>query len=106
LPEALEVLNAWGFAYKTNAVWDKGKIGLGYWFRIQHELLLIGTKGDVRPPIESARISSVFREERTGHSTKPEAVYEWIEQAFPGRAKLEMYARRRRFGWASWGKEI
>jgi N6-adenosine-specific RNA methylase IME4 len=107
LIEALQVLNEWGFSYKTNAVWDKQKIGLGYWFRVQHEHLLVGTKGKVSPPAEEHRISSIFQEERTAHSKKPDSVYQWIEAAFPNKKKrLEMYARNRRFGWASWGKEI
>lgn len=50
LREALEVMEAWGFNYRTHAIWDKVKIGMGYWFRGQHELLLIGTRGDVRTP--------------------------------------------------------
>jgi N6-adenosine-specific RNA methylase IME4 len=106
LPEALEVMDAWGFRYKTNAVWDKEKIGMGYWFRIQHEHLLVGIRGDVPVPPEEVRISSVFRERRTQHSRKPLAVYEWLELAFPFKSKLEMYCRTPRHGWACWGNEI
>jgi N6-adenosine-specific RNA methylase IME4 len=106
LPEALEVMDAWGFRYKTNAVWDKEKIGMGYWFRIQHEHLLVGIRGDVSVPPEEVRISSVFRERRTQHSRKPLAVYEWLELAFPFKSKLEMYCRTPRHGWACWGNEI
>ena len=105
LPEALVVMRAWGFSYKTGAVWDKEKIGMGYWFRIQHEHLLVGTKGDVRVPAEEVRVSSVFREPRTRHSAKPLLVYEWLETAFPLLPKLEMYSRSKRYGWVSWGKE-
>jgi len=47
LKEALEVIESWGFKYKTCAVWDKEWIGMGYWFRGQHELLLVGIKGKV-----------------------------------------------------------
>lgn len=106
LCEALHVLSEWGFTYKTNAVWDKEKIGLGYWFRIAHEHLLVGIKGKASPPAEEFRISSIFREERTKHSKKPESVYQWIEAAFPSKKKLEMYARSKRVGWASFGNEI
>jgi N6-adenosine-specific RNA methylase IME4 len=106
LPEALHVIKEWGFAYKSNAVWDKQKIGLGYWFRSQHEHLLVGTKGKVSPPDEADRVSSIFKEERTTHSKKPDSIYRWIEEAFPNTKRLEMYARNRRFGWASWGEEI
>lgn len=105
LKEALEVMDGWGFEYKTHAVWDKEKIGMGYWFRGQHELLLVGTKGKVSPPEPENRVSSVFREARGGHSVKPECVYEWIERAFPNHNKLEMYCRAPREGWAVFGNE-
>ena len=45
LLEALDVLSAWGFTYKSQMAWDKEIMGMGYWFRGQHELLLVGTKG-------------------------------------------------------------
>ena len=48
--EALMVMEAWGFEYKSHAVWDKIHIGTGYWFRNSHELLLVGTKGDIPAP--------------------------------------------------------
>lgn len=105
LKEALEVMDGWGFEYKTHAVWDKEKIGMGYWFRGQHELLLVGTKGKVSPPEPESRVSSVFREARGGHSVKPECVYEWIERAFSNHNKLEMYCRAPREGWAVFGNE-
>ena len=105
LPEALEVMHGWGFKYVTQAVWDKEKIGMGYWFRGQHELLLVGKKGEASPPAESVRVSSVFREKRGKHSEKPQCVYEWIESAFPTLNKLEMYCRSPRDGWQSWGNE-
>lgn len=105
LPQALEVLGAWGFEYKTHAMWDKERIGMGYWFRGQHELLLVGTKGSASPPEQAHRVSSVFREPRGAHSAKPECVYRWIEEAFADRVKLEMYCRRPRAGWLTFGNE-
>lgn len=106
LLDALQVMSAWGFEYKTNAVWDKEVIGMGYWFRGQHELLLVGTKGRPGTPIEHLRVSSVFREKRGQHSRKPLAVYEWIERAFPHSNKLEMYCRGEpRLGWFGCGDE-
>ncbi len=56
LPKAIELMNAWGFEYKTHAVWDKEKIGMGFWFRGQHELLLVGTKGTFSPPETNKRV--------------------------------------------------
>jgi N6-adenosine-specific RNA methylase IME4/ParB-like chromosome segregation protein Spo0J len=105
LQEAFEVMGAWGFDYKTSAVWDKEKIGMGYWFRGQHELLLVGTKGKFSPPEQEARVSSVFREPRGKHSAKPECVYQWIERAFPAAIKLEMFCRSPRAGWQTHGNE-
>ena len=105
--EGLEVLEAWGYKYKSQAVWDKEIIGLGYWFRGQHELLLVGSKGNIRPPEESARYSSVIRERRGKHSKKPEIVYKYIEDMFPGPGRyIELFARNNRPGWASWGNEV
>ncbi len=105
LEEALEVMRGWGFTYKTHAVWDKQKIGMGYWFRGQHELLLVGTKGKISPPEAEHRVSSIFSEERGKHSEKPQCIYEWIENAFPTLKKLEMYCRNPREGWLAWGNE-
>jgi len=104
--EAIEVLNAWGFKYRTNAVWDKEWIGMGYWFRGQHELLLVGVKGNFSPPESTERVSSVIRERRTEHSKKPECVYGMIEKMFPDRKYLELFARNNRDNWTGFGNEI
>jgi len=93
LKEALEVMEAWGFSYRTCAVWDKEKIGMGYWFRGQHELLLVGVKGNFSPPAEENRFPSVIREPRTEHSRKPEIVYNMLETMFPCARFLELFAR-------------
>ena len=106
LREALEVMAAWGFEYKTNAVWDKEWIGMGYWFRGQHELLLVGTKGGMSPPSTDARYSSVIRQKREEHSAKPKIVYEIIEFMFPDAQRAELFAREEREGWTSWGNEV
>ena len=106
LLEAIQVMDGWGFTYKTHAVWDKQKIGMGYWFRGQHEILIVATKGKVSPPDSEDRISSVFQEKRTAHSAKPDCVYAWIEKTFPLNVKLEMYCRTQRIGWQSWGNEV
>lgn len=107
LIEAIEVVKAWGFEYKTCAVWDKEKIGMGYWFRGQHELLLVGTKGKVSPPEPSARVSSVYSEPRGVHSAKPDYYYTLIENMCPGRRYLELFARRKHSeSWEVWGNEV
>ncbi|OPY59419.1 MAG: hypothetical protein A4E55_00231 [Pelotomaculum sp. PtaU1.Bin035] len=106
LEEALQVLNAWGFEYRTCAVWDKEVIGMGYWFRVQHELLLVGVKGNFAPPTPDNRISSVIREKRDKHSKKPEQIYDLIEKMFPNGKFLELFAREnKRTNWTVWGNQ-
>lgn len=104
LCEALQVVQAWGFNYKTHSIWDKEKIGMGYWFRGQHELLIVATKGNFSPPEPDYRNSSVYREAREGHSVKPSFYYDWIDSAFQG-SKIELFARSKREGWEAWGNE-
>jgi N6-adenosine-specific RNA methylase IME4 len=106
LEQAFEVLKAWGFQYKTCAVWDKEVIGMGYWFRGQHELLLVATKGKPPVPLPENRFSSVIREKRTEHSKKPECVYDMIEKMMPNGSYLEMFARNSRDNWESWGNQV
>lgn len=104
--EALEVMKAWGFKYKTQAVWDKEIIGMGYWFRGQHEIILIGTKGKFSPPKPKDRISSVIKHRRGRHSAKPKELYTVIEKMFPDGRYLELFAREPRDGWTTWGNEV
>ncbi len=106
LQETFEVINKWGFEYKTCAVWDKEIIGMGYWFRGQHEILLLATKGKVNPPIPKNRFSSVIKTKRSKHSKKPEIVYEMIEKMFPNLKYIELFARQKRKNWECWGDEI
>jgi N6-adenosine-specific RNA methylase IME4 len=105
LPEALEILKAWGFAYRTHCVWMKDKIGLGFWFRNQHEILIVAVKGDVPAPAHGTQWSSVIEAPRGAHSVKPDVFYELIEAYFPSLPKIELFARRRRQGWDCWGNE-
>jgi N6-adenosine-specific RNA methylase IME4/ParB-like chromosome segregation protein Spo0J len=106
LEEAISVIKAWGFTYKTCAIWDKEVIGMGYWFRIQHELLLVGVKGTFRSPEPEDRVSSIIKSRRSTHSTKPDVVYEILEKMLPNRKYLEVFARSTRDGWASWGNQL
>lgn len=106
LLEALAVMKAWGFSYKTQAVWDKEIMGMGYWFRGQHELLLVGTKGKFSPPAQELRVSSVIRERRSKHSKKPGLVRDMIAGWFQEYPKVELFARQTTPGWAVWGNEI
>lgn len=105
LPDALRVMAAWGFAYKSHAVWIKDRDGTGYWFRNRHELLLVGTKGNVPAPAMGTQLPSAFSAAVGDHSAKPECAYTMIESYFPNLPKIEMNARRARAGWEAWGLE-
>jgi N6-adenosine-specific RNA methylase IME4 len=111
LIEALEVMKSWGFQYKTHAVWDKENWGSGYWFRGQHELLLVGVKGQHKPPAQSQRVSSIIRITRGDHSSKPDQVRDMIRDWFPTAKRLELFARKWTSfwpipeGWDVWGNE-
>jgi N6-adenosine-specific RNA methylase IME4 len=106
LPEALRVMTAWGFTYRTNMVWVKDRPGMGYFVRGQHELLLIGGRGSLPVPAPSDRPSSVVEAPRQDHSAKPAEVYELIEAMYPAHAWRELFARQRRPGWSSWGHGV
>lgn len=106
LKEGLEVMQAWGFTYKSSLVWDKTVIGMGYWFRSQHEFLLVGTKGKFSPPKPIERVSSVFREKKTEHSKKPDVIRLWISQWYPDCKKLELFAREKFEEWDVMGNQI
>jgi N6-adenosine-specific RNA methylase IME4/ParB-like chromosome segregation protein Spo0J len=105
LRESFDVLVAWGFEYKTNIVWVKDKIGLGYFVRNQHELLLVATRGDMPSPSPANRPPSVISAPRREHSRKPDEAYALIEAMYPALPKLEVFARQRRPGWDVWGIE-
>lgn len=105
LKEALEVMEAWGFLYRTCAVWDKKVLGMGHWFRIDHELLLVGRKGKFPTPPAKKRVSSVIRQKRRKHSQKPNLIRTLIAEWWPDASRLEMFARDAFEGWDVWGNE-
>jgi len=100
LPTAFDLLKKWGFDYKATMVWDKKKMGMGYWLRMQTEFCLLGIKGS---PLWGAKdIRDIIHESRREHSRKPESFYQMIEEHFPGR-KLDYFSRQQRDGWDSYG---
>jgi N6-adenosine-specific RNA methylase IME4 len=105
LGEAFGVLAAWGFEYRTCMVWVKDRVGMGYYARQRHELLLIARRGLPPVPGEGVRPDSVVEAPRTEHSAKPERFYELIEAMYPEARKLEMYSRSPREGWEASGYE-
>jgi N6-adenosine-specific RNA methylase IME4 len=105
LPQALAVMAAWGFRYKSNFVWVKNRAGTGYWNRNAHEHLLVGTRGNVPAPAPGTQWPSAIEAPVGRHSEKPEKFYELIEGYFPNLPKIELNARRSRPGWDAWGNE-
>ena len=104
IQEALEVMSAWGFKYKTMLFWRKiMSWGMGFWYRGQVEILLLGIKGKVKAfRVQRANfIQAKVRE----HSRKPDEFYELIEMAGL-RPRIELFARSRRKGWDCWGNEV
>jgi N6-adenosine-specific RNA methylase IME4 len=96
LPKALQLMSDWGFVYQSNAVvaW-KPRSG-GCWFREQHTLVLVGTKGEFSPPSANKLGGSVITSRR---AKKPSAIYERIRAAFPDLVCLEMHGSGPREGW-------
>ena len=109
LPEAVRVLEAWGFAYKTSLVWRKDRApGIGWWTRTYHELLLVG----VRPgaPQPAIKPDSVIEAAVERHSSKPAVFATTIEAMYPGPKDgtfyVELFSRDPRSGWAAFGNEV
>ena len=102
LIDGLEVMKSLDFRYITNLVWVKDRIGLGQYFRGQHELVLFGvrgkTMGDTKP-------STVIHAKRGKHSKKPTEFFNMVESCSRP-SRLEIFAREPRSGWAVWGNEI
>lgn len=123
LPDALEVMAAWGFQYKSQVIWRKAAIigvdlaaggsfetttlvlGTGYWFRNAHEILLVGARGNVPAPAMGDQFPSIIDASPGRHSEKPEAFHALIEAYFPHLPKIELNARAARPGWDCWGAE-
>jgi N6-adenosine-specific RNA methylase IME4 len=112
LRHAFEVVEAWGFKYKTTAFcWVKQNksgiglvTGLGYWTRSNVEVCLLATRGRPRPI--SHRVHSVVVSPRGRHSQKPDEVRRRIVELMGQVPRLEMFARVRTPGWDAWGNEI
>jgi N6-adenosine-specific RNA methylase IME4 len=101
----MKLLEAWGLEYKFYSGWDKEIDGTGYWVLSRLELIIVGTKGNIPAPAPGEKFPQLFRVKRGDHSKKPDEVYEAIERLFPNLVKLEMFARKPRPGWLTWGNE-
>ena len=89
--DAMEIIKAWNFEYKTQIVWNKRIVGLGHNVRQMHETLLIAKKGDYPTPLYKP--PSIIDERRTDHSRKPEKSYQIIQRMYPESRKVELFAR-------------
>jgi N6-adenosine-specific RNA methylase IME4 len=106
LDQALGVVAAWGFTYKSHFVWVKDRLGTGLWTRNKHELLLIGTRGTIPAPEQGRQYESVITAPVARHSSKPFVMHEMIEEMFPHLPRIELFARERFEGWDAWGNEL
>lgn len=108
LPQALAVMQAWGFTFKTAGHWakvgDSGKqaFGTGYILRNAGEPFLIGTRG---APRTTRVVRSVIIAPVREHSRKPDLAFTEAERLMPDAQRLELFSRQNRPGWSSWGQE-
>jgi N6-adenosine-specific RNA methylase IME4 len=111
LREGLEVMEAWGFQYKTNIIWHKirkdggpdGR-GVGFYFRNTTEMVLFGVRGKLRTLDPGRRQVNIIKSRKREHSRKPDELYDIIESCSPA-PYLELFARGQRDGWDQWGNE-
>lgn len=103
LPEAFEIMKEWGFDYKAVLVWNKEKMGMGDWFRMQCEFCLFGIKG--KPFWNNTTERDIITESRRQHSRKPDAFFDMVNKICVGR-KLEYFAREKRDGWDIFGNDL
>lgn len=115
LPQGLEVMDAWGFAFKTMAfTWAKTTsktdgswapkfhMGLGYWSRQNSESCLLGVRG--KPKRTGRDVRQLIIAPRREHSRKPDEFFHGVERLLSG-PYLELFARQRRPGWEAWGNQ-
>lgn len=100
-----EVVRSWGFRSKSEVVWVKSRIATGYWARNRHETLVIATRGRFPCPRPALFPDSVIAAPTREHSRKPEEVQDILDDRLGSERRLEMFARRQRPGWATWGND-
>lgn len=107
----LQVMEAWGFTYKTNIVWYKvrkdggpDRRGVGFYFRNVTEIILFGVRGNLRTFQPGRTMPNIIVSMKREHSRKPEQLYSIIEKCSPG-PYLELFNRVPRDGWTCWGDQ-
>lgn len=99
-----DIMRAWGFEYRGVFVWVKPQMGIGNYWRVSHEFLVLGVRGP-GATFRDRSLKSWLESNRGQHSAKPEAVRAMIERASPG-PRLELFGRRTAPGWTVWGNQI
>ena len=100
--DAKDLMDAWGFEYKALMVWNKEKMGLGHWLRMQCEFCLLGIKG--KPEWGVCDLRDIWTEARSEHSAKPDGWYEEIRKALPGSRYEYFSGAGKREGWVPYGQ--
>ena len=101
--DAQRLMEAWGFSYKSCFVWVKPQMGMGNYWRVSHEFLLLGVRGSLSFLDNS--VMSWIRSDRTSHSSKPDGVRRLVERVSPG-PYLELFGRKASAGWTVFGNEV
>lgn len=111
MPDAIKVLEAWGFTYKAMLIWHKVRKdggsdgrGVGFYFRNVTETILFGVRGSLRTFQPGRRQVNLLATRKREHSRKPDELYPIIEGCSPG-PFLELFARYPKPGWSAWGDE-
>lgn len=100
-----EIMDCWGFKYKTMIVWKKTNFGMGFWFRGQVECLLLGISGKVKP--FRCQRTNIIENRTLAHSEKPQIFRELIEDITRDyHDKIELFARKKHKNWDVWGNEV
>ncbi len=104
IQEAFEVIKAWGFEYRSMFIWVKPQMGIGNYWRVSHEIMLLGIRGDAKR-FNDHSLKSWVEASRTKHSAKPEAVRHMVEKASHG-PYLELFGRKLVKGWTVFGNQV
>ena len=102
IPQGLEVMQSWGFKFKTILTWVKNRSIFGYYFKGQSEQILFGVKGKLKP--QDRKQVTIIQGVVRNHSKKPDEQYEVIEKVSPA-PRIELFARQRFQGWDLYGNE-
>jgi len=107
LPQAIEVMTAWGFVFKSEIVWIKvtknglPRMGTGYRVRTMHEPILVGTIGSPQHKAFPSAFLGIARE----HSRKPVEFYDLVRKRTPRWRRADLFSRETREGFQGWGDQ-